>query len=462
MTFQKKQTKNSTPIIPMTATEFTKWQKKQDKRTQNWFKNTDFQSTTGTTAVLTDQDGAVSKVILIVKSHDDLYAYSGLPNSIPKNTGGYFIDKKLNEEQANNAAMGWALGTYSFDKYKSKSTKASPAKLVWPKKANKVFVESAVAATFMVRDLVNTPTNDMGPEDLAKAAQKLAKDFNKASCTLIKGKDLLKKNFPAIHAVGRASESEPRLIDLKWGKKTDPKVTIVGKGVCFDTGGLNLKPGGSMLLMKKDMGGAAHALGLAHMIMAANLPVRLRVLIPAVENSVNDNAYRPGDIIETRKGISVEIGNTDAEGRLVLADALALASEEKPDLLLDFATLTGAARAALGPDLPAMFTNDDKVAKDLEKSAGKTQDPLWRMPLWKSYLSEMDSQFADTNNVGGQAGAITAALFLERFVEENIPWVHLDTLAWNPKPKPGKPVGGEAIGMRASYDLIKKRFGPKK
>jgi len=307
--------------------------------------------------------------------------------------------------------------------------------------------------------MINTPTNDMGPSELEAAMRKLAERF-KAVVRVTRGDDLLKKNFPMIHAVGRASASAPRLLDMQWGRAKDPKVTLVGKGVCFDTGGLNIKPGSSMALMKKDMGGAANVLGLAMMIMAAKLPVRLRVLVPAVENSISGNAFRPGDILQSRKGITVEIGNTDAEGRLVLGDALALGDEEKPQLMVDMATLTGAARVALGPDLPPFFTDDESLASGLSAASSALHDPLWRMPLWKPYNTMLSSKVADTNHItsGGFAGSVTAALFLQKFVEPATPWIHLDVFGWMPTAKPWCPVGGEAQGIRALYQLISERF----
>ncbi|MGB0844547.1 MAG: leucyl aminopeptidase family protein [Alphaproteobacteria bacterium] len=306
--------------------------------------------------------------------------------------------------------------------------------------------------------MVSTPTNLMGPADLASEAQVLAANKGGA-CDVTIGQDLLEKNFPAIHAVGRAAEQAraPRLIDFKWGT-SGPKLTLVGKGVCFDTGGLDLKSAGNMRLMKKDMGGAAHVLAVASMVMDLGLPVQLRVLIPAVENSVAGNAFRPGDVIDTRKGISVEVGNTDAEGRLVLADALALACEDTPDLLIDFATLTGAARVALGPDLPAVFTNDDGFAAHIQHASNERLDPTWRLPLHPAYRSAMASNFADTNNISESmpmGGAITAALFLEKFVAEGTTWAHLDVMAYNTRSKPGRPAGGEAMGVLAIYDALK-------
>jgi leucyl aminopeptidase len=300
----------------------------------------------------------------------------------------------------------------------------------------------------------------MGPDALEKAVRDLATIYD-ADVRVTAGEYLLRKNFPMIHAVGRASSQAPRLIDMRWGSKSAPKVTLIGKGVCFDTGGLDIKPASGMLLMKKDMGGAANVLGLASMIMAAKLKVRLRVLIPAVENSIAANSFRPGDVLTSRKGITVEVGNTDAEGRLVLADALTLADEDEPQMLVDMATLTGAARVALGPDLPPFYTDDEKLASDLSSASVAVEDPLWRMPLWRAYDAKLSSKIADMNNVtsDGFAGSITAALFLKRFVEKTHAWVHFDIFAWNPVDRPHGPAGGEAQGIRALEKVIVDRFG---
>ncbi|MCK5620816.1 MAG: leucyl aminopeptidase family protein, partial [Alphaproteobacteria bacterium] len=323
----------------------------------------------------------------------------------------------------------------------------------------RTYVAAAATATSFVRDLINTPAADMGPADLAQAARELAGEFG-ADFTVTVGDELIEQNYPAIHAVGRAAAVAPRLIDISWGDPSHPKVTLVGKGVCFDTGGLDLKPSRGMALMKKDMGGAAMVLGLARMIMMTGLPVRLRVLAPAVENSVSGNAMRPRDILRTRKGLTVEIGNTDAEGRLVLADALTEAMADKPDLLLDFATLTGAARGAVGTGIAAMFTPDDNLAEDLYRQGVAEDDPVWRLPLWKPYRRMIDSKVADINNAGDSphAGAITAALFLAEFVDEGISWAHFDIMAWNPAARPGRPEGGEAMAMRAAFATIKDRY----
>ncbi|MGH6959389.1 MAG: leucyl aminopeptidase family protein, partial [Dongiaceae bacterium] len=318
-------------------------------------------------------------------------------------------------------------------------------------------VERTARAVFLVRDLVNTPAEDMGPAELAAAAEGVARAAG-ARLKVVVGDALLKANYPMVHAVGRASARAPRLIDLRWGDR-GPRIALVGKGVCFDSGGLDLKPSSNMLLMKKDMGGAAHVLALAQMIMATGLPVRLRVLVPAVENSVSGNAFRPLDVLRSRKGLTVEVGNTDAEGRLILADALAEACTEKPDLLVDCATLTGAARVALGTDLPALFANDDATAEALLRHGQAEDDPLWRLPLHRPYRKQLDSKVADINNVsaGAYGGAITAALFLAEFVEPAVPWVHIDMMAWNVSARPGRPEGGEAVALRALYALIAER-----
>nr|WP_281355277.1 leucyl aminopeptidase family protein [Sneathiella aquimaris] len=328
-----------------------------------------------------------------------------------------------------------------------------------PENADADEVERLVFATNLARDLVNIPTSDMGPRALEAAASQIAGEFE-ARQTNIVGDDLLTYHYPMVHAVGRASSEAPRLIDMVWGDSDAPKVTIVGKGVCFDTGGLDLKPSAAMLMMKKDMGGAAMALALSHLIMDANLPVRLRVLIPAVENAVSGNAYRPGDVLVSRSGKTVEIGNTDAEGRLVLADAMTAADEEEPDLLIDFATLTGAARVAVGTELAATFTDDEGLFDGIEKHAKAVNDPVWRLPLWSEYRSLIDSKIADINNSGstGFGGAITAGLFLKEFVEKSKSWVHFDIMAYNNRARAGRPIGGEAFAIRAVYSYLKERY----
>ncbi|PWK68387.1 leucyl aminopeptidase family protein [Aminobacter sp. AP02] len=381
-------------------------------------------------------------------------AFGALARNLPEGAW-HFATQPAQPELA---ALGVALGGYAFTRYGKKSGRELG--LTVPAGVDAARLKRIVESVFLVRDLVNTPTNDMGPSALEAAVRALASAHG-AELSVTIGDDLLKHNFPMIHAVGRASDDAPRLIDMTWGQSDAPKITLVGKGVCFDTGGLDIKPPSSMLLMKKDMGGAANVLGLASMIMAAKLNVRLRVLIPAVENSISANAFRPGDVLQSRKGITVEIGNTDAEGRLVLADALALADEEQPAMLIDMATLTGAARVALGPDLPPFYTDDEALAADLSAASVAVEDPIWRMPLWKPYDAKLSSKIADMNNVttDGFAGSITAALFLKRFVEKTTSWAHFDIFAWNPTDRPHGPIGGEAQAIRALEKVISARFG---
>lgn len=358
------------------------------------------------------------------------------------------------------AGLGWLLAQHRFTRYKKAEGDLGARVLLTAEAAAITETVRLAEATALVRDLVDTPASDMGPAELADAVSEAARAFG-ATVGIIKGEALLDENFPAVHAVGRAASRPPRLIDLRWGDPAHPKLTLIGKGITFDTGGLNLKPGGSMAAMKKDMGGAAHALALARLVMQTGLPVSLRLIIPAAENSVSGDAMRPGDILATRAGKTIEVTNTDAEGRLVLCDALALAGEEPPALLLDFATLTGAARVALGPQLPALFANDEALAADFEAGARASGDPLWRLPLWPGYRDMLKSNVADMVNSaeGGFAGAITAALFLEAFVPKETPWAHFDTFAWSPSAKPGRPKGGDALGLRASWEVVKTRFG---
>ncbi|ODT73239.1 MAG: leucyl aminopeptidase [Pelagibacterium sp. SCN 63-23] len=355
------------------------------------------------------------------------------------------------------ASIAFRLGAYRFDQYRE--PRPAPV-LVLPETADAEEVERQVVAATLARDLINTPANDLGPDAMEAAARAFASS-NGMQINVIAGDDLLAQNFPMIHAVGRASAQAPRLLDLSWGDADAPKVTLVGKGVTFDTGGLDIKSAAGMLMMKKDMGGAANVLGLAHTIVSAGLKVRLRVLLPVVENSIASAAFRPGDVLRSRAGLTVEIGNTDAEGRLILADALALADEEAPDLLLDMATLTGAARVALGPDLPALYSNDDEVAAQLAAAGRKAEDPLWPMPLWGNYDSQLASKIADLNNTGsgGYAGSVVAALFLRRFVKKASIWAHLDIFGWSSEARPGRPVGATDQGIRAAYGFICQRFG---
>ena len=444
------------PITPLTPDALGTWAESQPAGVAAWVASTGFKAAEHAVRLVPGEGGRLGRVLLGVEDVGDMWAYGALPGKLPK--GRYRIDADLPAAAATAAALGWALGSYAFTRYKAR--KKTPRSLVWPRRADRDHVSHTAEATTLVRDLINTPANDMGPAELAAAARALARTHG-ARLTVTTGAALLRRNYPAIHAVGRASDRAPRLIDLRWGAPRHARVSLVGKGVCFDSGGLDLKGAGNMLLMKKDMGGAAQTLGLASMIMAAKLPVRLRVLIPAVENSVSGAAFRPLDVLATRKGLTVEVGNTDAEGRLVLADALAEADREKPALIVDCATLTGAARVALGPDLPALFSNNDAVADQLLACGTAADDPLWRLPLWQPYRKNLESKVADLNNVssGPFAGAVTAALFLEHFVSPETPWVHIDLMAWHPVARPGRPVGGDAMGMRALYRLIAASFG---
>jgi len=447
------------PITLITKAGLPKWLKAAPAVARNWVEGTGFAAKPGEFCLLPGRDGHPARILAAVAGNaaaEDLWHAAGLPLRLPK--GSYRFDPEPDAAAATRLAIGWALGSYTFTRYR-KAARA-PAELVWPRHADRAAVERAARAADLVRDLVNTPAEDMGPAELARAAKDLAEELG-LDIEVTKGDALLKRNFPLIHAVGRAAARAPRLIDLSWGEVRHPRVTIIGKGVCFDTGGLDLKPDSGMKLMKKDMGGGAHALGLARMIVEAKLPVRLRVLVPAVENSVSGNAFRPLDIIKSRQGITVEIGNTDAEGRLILADALALACEEKPALIVDFATLTGAARVALGPELPAMFCNEENLAAALLRHATDESDPFWRLPLWQPYRQRLDSKTADINNIsdGPFAGSITAALFLQEFVAPGVAWAHFDLYAWNAWGRPGRPEGAEAQTLRAVFRTIAERFG---
>jgi leucyl aminopeptidase len=417
-----------------------------------------FTAEPGKCLTLPSPDGRIAQVVFGLEDETgksrDLFRPGALPGLLPP--GIYRFANAPHD--ARLATLAFALGTYRFGRYRKNETPA--VRLVPPDGVDVADIARMAEAAALARDLINTPSNDMGPEELAQAAQALAARFG-ASFNCIVGDELVSQNFPLIHAVGMASTRAPRLIDLTWGDPSHPKVTLVGKGVCFDTGGLDLKASSGMLIMKKDMGGAANVLALAQMVMDARLKVRLRVLIPAVENAVAGNAFRPLDIFKSRKGPTVEIGNTDAEGRLVLADALALADEEKPDLLVDLGTLTGAARVALGPDLPPFYTNDEALAEDVAAHARRENDPLWRMPLWPPYDSWLNSKTADINNApsGGFAGSITCALFLQRFVTDAKSWLHVDIYGWTPSAKPARPEGGECQAARAIYKLLSERYG---
>ncbi len=441
--------KSAIPITIIPQKEMETWRAKQDKHVKNWLQATQFKSEPGSFSLIPDETGKLIKVLCCISELKQSWSVGILPLSLPE--GDYYFE--IDKSYYASFAIAWGLGAYQFDRYKKPKRKS--AKCVLIKNIDASYVENTVASIYFVRDLINTPADDMGPSELADAANVLAKRY-KARTKHIVGETLLKHNYPCIYTVGRASDDAPRLIDMRWGHKKHPLVVLVGKGVCFDTGGLDIKPSSAMLLMKKDMGGAAHVLGLAQMIMSAKLNIQLRVLIPAVENSVSGNAYRPGDIIKSRKGLTIEIGNTDAEGRVVLADALTEAASESPDLIIDMATLTGAARIALGTELPAVFSNNDKICEEVIKHSYQVQDPIWRLPLFGLYRDSLNSSIADINNCGSDSygGAITAALFLKEFVPDNIPWLHYDVMAWNVKTRPGRPQGGEAMGLRGLFSYL--------
>ncbi len=423
-----------------------------------WLEATGWKAKPGSHALLPGENG-LAGVILALGDEEPSPAAAlqlgGLAASLPEGT--YALGDFPGS--ANDAVLAWLMGAYSFRRYMTAEPK-KVRKLVLPKGVDRGAALAKAQAIWFARELINLPANDLGPSDLAAALSSLG-HAHKAQVTIIKGDALLDKNFPLVHAVGRASAREPCLASLAWGDRKHPKVTLVGKGICFDSGGLDIKPSQAMTLMKKDMGGAATAMALGAMIMAARLPVRLRVVIAAADNAISGNAFRPGDIIKSRAGLTVEIGNTDAEGRLVLADALAFADEESPDLLIDIATLTGAARVALGPDLPPFYTDDDELAANLHSAGSHVGDPLWRLPLWKPYDRDLKSKVADVNHISHSpfAGSITAALFLKRFIKNARRYVHLDIFGWVNCAAPAKPVGGEPQGARALFEIIRNEFG---
>jgi leucyl aminopeptidase len=425
-----------------------------DARTRRWLEATGFEPRPGRIALLPDAAGRVARVLAGVDAANPLWSLGALPWQLP--AGRYRLADEGTPVDASLAALGWALGAYRYTRYRKPGR--DPAQLLVDG-ATHAALAPLVAAVGQVRDLVNTPTEDLGPEQLAATVKALGK-AHRAKVREWVGDALLEADFPTIHAVGRASHRAPRLVELQWGKAGDPSLVLVGKGVCFDSGGLDIKPADGMRWMKKDMGGAAHAIALAGLVMQAKLPVRLSLLVPTVENSIAGNAMRPGEVVRTRAGHTVEIDNTDAEGRLILCDALAYAGERQPDLIVDFATLTGAARVALGPDLPVLFANRDALADAVLDSARGAHDPLWRLPLWQPYRRMLDSYLADFANAGPSrhAGAITAALYLQRFVPEATPWMHVDVYAWNDADRPGRPRGGEAQGLRAFFAFLQRRY----
>ncbi|MDE1172402.1 MAG: leucyl aminopeptidase family protein [Parvibaculaceae bacterium] len=455
LTFFLSASRNATPIWALTSSSLEAWCAAHAGPLAQWAETSGFGAEPGRVLLLPDGTGGIAGVLLGLGDGSDPFLFAALPGALPE--GSYHLEGDIPADPA-LAALGYALGTYAFTRYRGR-TRTWPS-LVLPAGVDGEEVSRLARATFWARDLINTPPNDMGPAEVADAALALAR-MHGASVRLVVGDELLEQNYPLIHAVGRASTRAPRLAAFHWGREDAPKVTLVGKGVAFDSGGLDLKPSAGMLLMKKDMGGAANVLALAGLIMEAKLDVRLHVLIPTVENAVSGSAMRPSDIVVSRKGVSVEIGNTDAEGRLILADALVDADADAPDLLIDMATLTGAARTALGPDLPPFYTDDEVLASELAASSVAVADPIWRMPLWKPYDNWLESKIADMNSVsdGPFAGSITAALFLRRFVSKAKAYVHFDIYGWVAKPKAGRPVGGEAQAIRALFHLIKRRYG---
>ena len=448
------------PIIFKNAESLKTWLNTQSSFIQQWITAQGFSAKPDTACYIPDEKtGNIHSVIAGARDNHSWHYLGYLAANLPQGT------YSLPDPDNVTGLLFWGLGAYEFDHYKSLETKAKNK----PKNQAKLIINNTdkntqtiihqLQAIYLVRDLINTPTEHMGPSELSAIAEKIALT-HKAEFNQIIGDDLLKHNYPAIHAVGRACDDAPRLIDIRWGNSKHPKITLVGKGVCFDTGGLDLKPPSGMAQMKKDMAGSAHVLGLASLIIQEKLPVRLRVLIPAVENSVSGNAYRPGDIIKTRKGLNIEIGNTDAEGRMILADALTEACSENPELIIDFSTLTGAARVALGTEISALFCNNPDLAQQLILAGEKQHDPIWQLPLYKPYRKLMDSPIADMTNSSPIAygGAITAALFLQEFIENKISWAHFDIMAWNDFTSPSRPQGGEAMGLRAVFHYLQDHF----
>lgn len=445
----------SIPITVLPKESLEEWLAGAPEPHQAWARNSGFKATLGECLTVPGEDGAIDQVLFGWGDENararGRFHFAKAAESLPPGT--YRIDSGLSSAELDEAALGWLLAGYRFDRYKSNDS--PQPQLIAPNQADAPKSEAITAGAFLARDLINTPASDLGPEELEAAFHELGSNFGAKTQSIV-GDALLEQNFPMIHAVGRASDQAPRLLDLTWGDPNNPTVTLVGKGVCFDTGGLNLKPGASMGLMKKDMGGAATVMGLGQIIMALNLPVRLRVLVPAVENSVSAGAIRPGDVLTSRAGLTVEINNTDAEGRLVLADALALADEESPDYLFCMATLTGAARVALGPDLPPYYTDDDSLSHALARAGRKVKDPIWRMPFWAPYEKMIEPAIADLDNApaGGFAGSITAALFLRRFVTNAGSFVHFDIFGWSKTAAPASPKGGSFQAARAILETL--------
>jgi leucyl aminopeptidase len=447
----KKAFEKAVPIHATDAKRLPKLMEALAPAERKWAAASGFDGSANTFCLVGDGKGGVARVLAGVKDAQDPWALAGLPMKLPR--ARYALGKGTLAIPPENAAFAWAMGSYQYTRYKK--AKRKPADLQVDPSARVTQMLQIAEASKLVRDLVNTPTEDMGPAELADIAREQAELFGGEFDEWV-GDELLAQNFPAIHAVGRAAARPPRLLEIRWGNPKHPRLAIVGKGVCFDTGGLDMKSAEGMRLMKKDMGGAAHALALARLVMQRGLPYNLHVLVPTVENAISGNAYRPGDVFRTRAGHTIEIGNTDAEGRVILCDAIAYAVEQKPKTLIDFATLTGAARVALGPELPVLFCNDERLAQSLLDAADVASDPMWRLPLWRNYRRMFDSELADFSNSGrgGFAGSIVAALFLDYFVPDSVAWAHFDVFSWNDVSRPGRPLGGEAQGLRAVLEAL--------
>ena len=453
----------SIPLIPVSKSELNNVLKAHPESVSNWVKSIEFEANENQSCMVPNGDGSLSMVLvgvaenIIEKAGETLWSISTLVKNLP--VGQYQLQCDWSEEDKLNAAIGWGLGDYSFDFFKAGFMEVKPQATLKIDETQFEIINAFVDAFTLVRDMVNTPPNHMMPEDMSDLAKELAQQHG-AEFSEIIGDDLIEQNFPAIHAVGRASDHAPRLLKMTWGDDKNPLLSLVGKGVCFDTGGLDIKPSKFMRNMKKDMGGAAHVLGLAHLIMSLDLPVNLQVLIPSVDNAISGDAYRPGDIIETRAHKTVEIDNTDAEGRVVLCDALTLACEHQPDLIIDFATLTGAARVAVGTEIPALFSNSDDLIAGLQSASKTSGELIWPLPLHHGYRYQMDSEVADIVNSSseGYGGAITAALYLNDFVDEKVEWAHFDVNAWNTRDRPGRPKGGEAMGLLAVFEYLQHRY----
>lgn len=469
--FAKSEKQRHIPITVIKQDTFDDWLSAQDKTIKQRAEDQGFNGKAGQTFPIYSTNGETEAIVAGSENEITYTDGSKIKNAVSSSFSKdslkditFSIEGTLHETESNALHIGWALACYKFSFYKKEDEGSTPnPALILPPKSNKERINAFVESICLIRDLVNIPANDMGPDELQSAAEILTKE-HKCALNVIADEELIEQNFPMIYDVGRASTRRPRLIDFTWGDENNPKITLVGKGVCFDTGGLDIKPSQFMLTMKKDMGGSAHVLGLAHLIMRLNLPIRLRVLIPAVENAISGNAYRPSDILNSRKGITVEVGNTDAEGRLVLADALTYACEEDPELLIDFATLTGAARIALGYDVPALFSNNDETAHHVQVNSATTEinDPVWQLPLWQPYRKDLDCPSADISSTGvGRAGATNAALFLQEFINNDIEWIHMDVYAWEQTGKPGRPKGGADTGMRAIFALLEERYNSK-